>query len=125
VTSIQPPRLGDKLTSQRRQRFVGRAAEIELFRDCLDAESPTFAVLYVHGPGGIGKSSLLDAFAVEAHRARMRVVRLDGRDLLPSPDGVRRGIDRARRDSIGKSRDESQRTVVLLDCYERLEALDD
>jgi AAA ATPase domain len=125
VTSIQPPRLGDKLTSQRRQRFVGRAAEIELFRDCLDAESPTFAVLYVHGPGGIGKSSLLDAFAVEAHRARMRVVRLDARDLLPSPDGVRRGIDRARRDSIGRSRDESQRTVVLLDSYERLEALDD
>ena len=121
----QRPRLGDMLDSHRRQRFVGRAAEIEFFRPCLDAESPAFSVLYVHGPGGIGKSSLLDAFAVEAHRSGMRVVRLDARDLLPSPDGVRRGIDRARRDSIGKSRDESLRMVVLLDSYERLEALDD
>ena len=62
------PRLGDVLVSRRRQRFVGRAAEIELFRACLDAESPAFAVLFVHGPGGIGKSSLLDAFAVAARR---------------------------------------------------------
>ena len=66
----------------RRQRFVGRAAEIELFRACLDAESPAFAVLFVHGPGGIGKSSLLDAFAVAGTpEAECDVVRLDARDL--------------------------------------------
>ena len=86
------------LVSRRRQRFVGRAAEIELFRACLDGESPAFAVLFVHGPGGIGKSSLLDAFAAAARRKQRRVVRLDGRDLLPSPEGVRSALDTALRE---------------------------
>jgi hypothetical protein len=113
------------LISRRRQRFVGRVAEIELFRACLDADSAPFAVLFLHGPGGIGKSSLLDAFATEAHRQQMRVVRLDARDLLPSPEGVRRGIDNALPELSGGGRHDSMPTVVLLDSYERLAALDD
>lgn len=114
------------LASHRRQRFVGRAAEIELFRACLDAESPAFAVLFVHGPGGIGKSSLLDAFAGLARRKRVRLVWLDARDLLPSPEAVRRGIDKALHNPPrGDGRDGSVQTVVLLDSYERLAALDD
>ena len=113
------------LVSRRRQRFVGRAAEIELFRACLDAESPAFAVLFVHGPGGIGKSTLLDAFAVAARREQRRLVRVDARDLLPSPEGVRRAVDTALREPLGDRRDRSGRTVVLLDSYERLAALDD
>ena len=59
------------------------------------------------------------------HTERGCVVRLDARDLLPSPDGVRRGLDGALRERLGDSRDESVRTVVLLDSYERLAALDD
>ena len=113
------------LVSRRRQRFVGRAAEIELFRACLDAESPAFAVLFVHGPGGIGKSTLLDAFAVAARREQWRLVWVDARDLLPSPEGVRRAVDTALREPLGDRRDRSGRTVVLLDSYERLAALDD
>jgi hypothetical protein len=113
----RPARLGDVLISRRRQRFVGRAAEIELFRACLDADSAPFAVLFLHGPGGIGKSSLLDAFAMEAHRQQLRIVRLDARDLLPSPEGVRRGIDDALPELSGGGRGDSMPTVVLLDSY--------
>ena len=113
------------LRSHRRERFVGRAAEIELFRACLDADSPGFAVLFVHGPGGIGKSSLLHAFAGAAAQRQRRVVWLDARDLLPTPEGVRRAVTRALRDSFRDGRDASVSTVVLLDSYERLAALDD
>jgi energy-coupling factor transporter ATP-binding protein EcfA2 len=80
--------LGDLLASRRRRRFVGRAAEIELFRGALDSAEPPFSMLHIHGPAGIGKTSLLDVFAGLAAHAGANVVRLDGRDLLASPPAV-------------------------------------
>lgn len=41
-------------------------------RACLNAEAPSFSLLLLHGPGGIGKSSLLDTFAAEAARVGFR-----------------------------------------------------
>ncbi len=56
LPATRSPRLADRLESARRRNFVGRDAELELFRQALrDPDSP-FAVLYIHGPGGIGKS---------------------------------------------------------------------
>jgi hypothetical protein len=80
--------LGDLLTSRRRRRFVGRASEIELFRIALESSEPPFSLLHVHGPAGIGKTSLLDVFAGLAADVGAIVVRLDGRDLVPSPPAV-------------------------------------
>ncbi len=50
-------RVADRIRAAR--RFVGRQAELELVAAALAAETPAFAVLYLHGPGGIGKTSLL------------------------------------------------------------------
>ena len=48
------------------------------------------AVVFVTGPAGIGKSTLLDALAgVE------RVVRVDGRDVEPTPPAFLAALDRA------------------------------
>jgi hypothetical protein len=80
--------VGDLLASRRRRRFVGRASEIELFRAALDSAEPPFSVLHVHGPPGIGKTSLLDVLAGLSADAGASVVRLDGRDLVPSPPAV-------------------------------------
>jgi predicted ATPase len=63
-------RLGERLAKRRRRLFVGRSAELELVRTALDSAEPPFSVLYVYGPGGIGKSSLLDRFAELAGTAR-------------------------------------------------------
>jgi len=52
--------LGEVLASRRRLRFVGRAADVELFRAALESADPPFSVLFIHGPGGIGKTSLLE-----------------------------------------------------------------
>ncbi len=48
--------------------FVGRRAELRLFQGVLDslAESAAGQVVYVRGEGGIGKSRLIDQFAVLA-----------------------------------------------------------
>ena len=120
--------LGERLAARRRRCFVGRDAELELVRAALDAAEPPFSVLWLTGPGGIGKSSLLDVIAGEVARAgRAVVVRLDGRDLAPTPSAVLDGL----RASLGAPRGDEAvaapagRLVLLLDAYERLRGLDD
>ena len=121
--------LGELLASRRRRRFVGRASEMELFRAALDLPEPPFPVLHIHGPAGIGKTSLLDVFAELAADAGARVVRLDGRDLLPSPPAVLEALRRVLEVPDGEGAivgpSDGGRVVVLIDTYERLAPLDD
>jgi hypothetical protein len=121
--------LGDALAEHRRRRFVSRSAEIELFRAALeDAIDPAFSVLHVHGPGGVGKTSLLDALSVIAAGAGATVACLDGRDLEPSPVSVLEALGEALAipadgGPIGPA-DGGGRLVLLVDAYERLSPLD-
>jgi hypothetical protein len=73
------PRLLDRLTAA--GRFVGRAAELELFQVALAAEIPPFALLHLHGPGGVGKTSLLQQFARLATSAGRTVALVDSRNI--------------------------------------------
>jgi hypothetical protein len=123
------PSLGDLLADRRRRRFVGRDAEVELFRAALAAAAPPFAVLYVHGPGGIGKTSLLSVLAAIAEDAGASVVRIDGHDLVARADAVLDRLSTAPDIRVdgghGAMRVASgRRLVVLLDAYERLASLD-
>jgi hypothetical protein len=120
--------LGEVLASRRQSRFVGRDAELELVRAALDAAQPRFSVLWLTGPGGIGKTSLLDVIAEEAVEAGGSiVVRLDGRDLPSSPSGALEALGSA----LGTPQVEEViaalegRLVLVIDAYERLVALDD
>lgn len=115
--------VGDRLRSRRRQRLVGRRAEVELFSTALEAPDPPFSVLFIHGPGGIGKTSLLDMLADQAVAAGAQVLRVDGRDLSPTPDTLETALasvaDPAQVAATGTGR-----AAVLLDTYERITALD-
>ena len=119
--------LGELLAARRRRLFVGRAAELELVRSALDSSGPSFSVLFVHGPGGIGKSSLLDAFARLAEEAGAIVARVDGRTLSPTPPGLLEELGRRLTvpDGDGAITGQRDRVVVLVDTYERLAPLDD
>jgi hypothetical protein len=121
-----PASIGDVLETQRRRRFVGRKAELELFRAAVAPREPELAVLYLHGPGGIGKSSLLDAFARVAAEQEATVVRLDARELAASPSAVlaamREVTDVPDDGPIGGAADPF---VLLIDGYERLTPIDD
>ena len=74
----------DRLAQARRQRFVGRAVELDLFRSLVEGADPG-AVLFVHGPGGVGKTALLGRFVDLAHELGVDAVRLDARTMEPSP----------------------------------------
>jgi predicted AAA+ superfamily ATPase len=43
------------------------------------------SLLYVHGPGGVGKSTPLRPFAAEAAGTGRTVVEVEGRSIDPSP----------------------------------------
>src|SRR3954469_14423264 len=75
------------LDAARADGFIGRAAPMREFVAALAGQSD-IRVLFVHGPGGIGKTTLLEAFAREA-RSRGRPVRyLDARDVECSVGGL-------------------------------------
>ncbi|OJF13418.1 ATP-binding protein [Couchioplanes caeruleus] len=76
-------RFADRVASARRRDFVGRAAELAGFGDLLAGDGG--ALVWVSGPGGVGKTSLLHQFADLAERSGRRVVWLDGQ----VPDGDR------------------------------------
>lgn len=114
------------LHSARLRRFVGRRAEVELFRAAVESPQPPFSVLFVYGPGGIGKSSLLDVLSDQAAAAGASVVRVDGRDLAPAPDALRDALDEVVdwSEPAGAGTPAEGRIVILLDTYERIAGLD-
>jgi len=76
--------LADHLGAARRRSFVGRHRELALIESLL-ARTDTGAVIYLHGPGGVGKSTLLRQVGWLGEQAGRPVWRCDGHDL---PDGL-------------------------------------
>ncbi len=116
------------MAAARRGRFVGRQAELDLFRSALLAAESPFVVLHIYGPGGVGKTTLLREYARVAAENGRSTVLLDGRDLDPSPPGFLLALRRA----LGFEEDKTDlkiprlptNTVLLIDTYEDLTVLD-
>ncbi|MFG1708868.1 ATP-binding protein [Nonomuraea sp. M3C6] len=110
----------------RHRAFVGRAGELASFDEALRADTPR-RVLFVHGPGGIGKTTLLHQFRMRAQIAGRPAVAIDGRDVDGSPESFRAAVDRAVARCSGgdaPSRDGLPGAVLMLDGYEHLGAID-
>jgi len=106
--------------------FVGREHELASFTALLAArESPR--IVLVHGPGGIGKSSLLEAFLDTARQRDLGCEYLDARLLPARPDAVAQTVENAlsdARDNQGSRGGLHNPRVVALDHAEQLSALD-
>jgi len=84
-------------------------------------------VLFVHGPGGIGKTTLLLEMRARASAAGRITVLLDGSEIDPSPDGFSQAVETA--DAAHAAQDaraggRRRGTVLLVDGYEQLGAID-
>ncbi|MDX6684713.1 MAG: hypothetical protein QOF86_841 [Baekduia sp.] len=106
--------LAERLAARDAQRFVGRERELAFF-DSLFVEDPPAQVVLVHGPGGIGKSTLLREVARRGTRRGWTTRHVEGRDLAPVPGEIE--------SALGDLSDESQ-PLILLDTYERMAAAD-
>src|SRR6476646_7151612 len=87
VCSSMVRTLSDRLSEAARGAFVGREAEVRSLSEAMQAPEPEFAVAFIHGPGGIGKSSLLRA-TVDTLPREFLHLRLDCRDIEPTAHGV-------------------------------------
>lgn len=106
-------RFGSHLARSRKRVFVGRREELALFRTTIGDGSQA-AVLYIHGPGGIGKSTLLRRFADEAVDSGRHVVEVDGRTTEPSPESFQAVVGRV-----------PEGSVLLIDTFERCQGLEE
>lgn len=84
--------------------------------------------MYVYGPGGVGKTSLLGEFAHICRERGVPLARLDGRQLDPSPESLLDALRVALGLEPGAAPVEAlagrPRFVLLIDTYELLAPLD-
>ena len=105
------------LDDARRRGFVGRAPELGSFDRAVTGAVPV-RMLFVHGPGGIGKTTLLDELRRRAVDHGRPTLRLDGRDIAGSIADVERAVAELPDGLDGRG------PVLLVDGYELLTQLD-
>jgi DNA-binding SARP family transcriptional activator len=116
-------RFGARLTTAGQASFAGRADELALFAKALGEDEPDFAIVYVCGRSGIGKSALLNAFAQQCAAVDRPALLLDGRTIQPTPNDFLAALH----DLTGTDQPLSalpNRSVILIDSYEQLAPLD-
>jgi hypothetical protein len=122
-------RLADRLGKARRNSFVGRQTERDLFAAALQSAEPPFYVLHIYGLGGVGKTSLLRELVSLCAAQQIRSLWLDARDIDPSPQGFLHALgttlglapDASVFDSLSAG---AERFVLFVDTYELLAPLD-
>jgi len=129
--------LVERLNTERYRRFVGRKRELELFQSVLAklaaditvSELP-FHVLHIFGPGGVGKTSLLNQFIRICSSQQLQTIYVDTRNIESTPESFISTF----RTLMGLNVSDSPLQVlaaqpgcrvVLLDTYETLAPLDE
>jgi len=124
-------RISDRLAAGRRKHFVGRQSEVALFRSAITADHFPFHILYILGPGGVGKSSLLDRFVtIATAEAGLQAGSLDARNVEPTPVAFNNAlrallqlpIDTSPVDALAQLH---TRFILCIDTYESLETLEE
>lgn len=129
---MEETRVRDRLAHAVADSVVGRERERAALRGML-ARGTGPAVVVVRGQGGIGKSmTVTGALAATGHR----VVRLDGRDIEPTPSGFLRAVSSEFRMAVAEPSDvlslpaaaatidAADVGVIVIDSFERLNLLD-
>lgn len=116
VPSSLQARLADRLRASRARGFVGRETYRAEFQAALAGEPGAYAVCFLYGPGGIGKSSLLQRFKDTAEEATRTVIDIDGRAVEPSP---------TQSFAVAEAAYVDDRAVVLIDAFDECKGLEE
>lgn len=118
--------LGDRLRRARAAAVVGRDAELALLQRLVAASDRRVAVVAVHGPAGVGKSTLLRALGDLASGTGITPVLVDGADVAPNPESLLAAIASAAGGQPTSTPPPGlpPRALLLLDTVERLAPLE-
>lgn len=128
----KPRTLSDRLSEVARSSFVGRKKELAVISEAIKAAQLPFMVAFVHGPGGIGKSSLIKA-ALSDVGAEVQSYFMDCREIEPTPQGFQAALGNALgmgesepdfRSVVGRLGEMEERTVLALYRYETFGLMD-
>ena len=75
-----------RLSDAAKNQFVGRQAELSFLFSAIESDVLPFLVAFIHGPGGIGKSWLINSL-VEKVAEDAILLNMDCRDIEPTPEG--------------------------------------
>lgn len=108
-------RLADRMRARIARTFVGREAELALLdQSFASSDPPAVPIFLVHGPGGVGKTCLLERARALAAAHGIASVRIDARDVEPTVDGLSRALRRAL--DVGDDDTDSRRVVQATGC---------
>ena len=130
--SPPPRKLSDRIKEAAEKSFIGRQEELSILSNAIEADDPPFFVAYVHGPGGIGKSRLVQTAIGNTGPEVNRYI-MDCREIEPTPLGFQIALGAALevRESepdfstvVNCLAEQNQRSVLALDTYETFGLMD-
>lgn len=126
--------LAARLQAERARQFIGRAAELSKFQSALLSAELPFCLWHIFGPGGVGKTTLMQALMRHCEMSAIPYARIDARQIEAVPDSFLSALRSAMRIeptadvyeamTAALNQSESGRYILFVDTYEQLEALD-
>lgn len=114
--------IGEVLAERERRQFVGRERELGEFISWLTGTADAPRILSVVGPGGIGKTTLVQAFARRAEAVGRAVTLVDGRVTAATPAGLAAALGASSTGAAVEALN-SGCALLVLDSFEDLRPL--
>ncbi|GAB5520398.1 MAG: ATP-binding protein [Rhodothermales bacterium] len=124
-----PATLAERFLSAAHRQFVGREAPLAAFTAALDADEAEHAIFYIYGPGGVGKTTLVQEYRYQCHIRGIQTVQVDGRNVEGNKEaflasvGASLGIGDASAVLLALQQ-RTEPLVCLIDTYEAMTSLD-
>ncbi|BAY07664.1 AAA family ATPase [Calothrix sp. NIES-2098] len=124
------PSLSERLAWERNRKFVGREQEIALFQKTITKTDLPFNILHIFGPGGVGKTSLVQQFQRLCTELKIPSIHIEARNLEATPESFISALNA----DMGLPESDSplqilaaneERQVIFIDTYENISALDE
>ena len=106
--------LRERVADRDAESFVGRGSELDVFERVLGGDDRA-RIVFVHGSGGMGKSTLLREVVRRARRRGYDAIWVDGREVAPFPQQI---------ESMVAEITEAHPAIVVFDSYELIASLD-